>query len=104
MSKQPKERSPSADSLRTTVQSLQRTVSAKIAKAEPKGDSRGMRRQTLYLPPSVHEQLRLLAFTRKESQQELFRKSLNLLFDREGLPSWEELEEKAKGRTVREPK
>ena len=54
----------------------------------------GMRRQTLYLPPTVHEQLRLLAFQRKLSQQELFRQGLDLLFAREGLPSWEELEQK----------
>ena len=32
-----------------------------------RGDSRAMRRQTLYLPPAVHEQLRLLAFNRRES-------------------------------------
>jgi hypothetical protein len=50
----------------------------------------------------VHEQLRLLAFNRKTSQQELFRQSLNLLFAREGLASWEELEEQAKGNATPE--
>jgi len=72
-------------------------VAETIAEEEPKGDSRGMRRQTLYLPPAVHEQLRLLAFNRRESQQELFRQGLNLLFAREGLPSWEELDAKKGG-------
>jgi hypothetical protein len=92
MTKTTKEKLPSEDSLRAAVKSLQRTVADTIAAKEPKGDSRGMRRQTLYLPPAVHEQLRQLAFNRRESQQELFRQSLNLLFAREGLPSWEEIE------------
>jgi hypothetical protein len=82
--------------MRAAVKSLQRAVAETIAEEEPRGDSRGMRRQTLYLPPAVHEQLRLLAFTRRESQQELFRQGLNLLFAREGLPSWDEIEEKSK--------
>ena len=88
--------------MREAVPSLQRTVADRIAGDEPKGDARGMRRQTLYLPPAVHEQLRLLAFNRKTSQQELFRQSLNLLFAREGLASWEELEEQAKGNATPE--
>ena len=96
MSKAPKN-TPGSDSLREDVKSLKRTVADTIASEEPKGDARGMRRQTLYLPPVVHEQLRLLAFQRKLSQQELFRQGLDLLFAREGLPSWEELEEGAKG-------
>jgi hypothetical protein len=94
MSNAPK-KTPGGDSMRDAVKSLKRTVADTIAAKEPKGDARGMRRQTLYLPPAVHEQLRHLAFNRKESQQELFRQGLNLLFAREGLPSWEELEEKA---------
>ena len=92
MSKAPKK--TGSESMREAVKSLKRTVADTIASEEPKGDARGMRRQTLYLPPAVHEQLRLLAFQRKLSQQELFRQGLNLLFAREGLPSWEELEEK----------
>ena len=93
MSKAPQKTS-SSESMREAVKSLKRTVADTIAKTEPKGDARGMRRQTLYLPSAVHEQLRHLAFNRKESQQELFRQGLNLLFAREGLPSWEELEQK----------
>ena len=50
-----------SDSMREAVKSLQRTVSDTIEAKEPKGDARGMRRQTLYLPPAVHEQLRHLA-------------------------------------------
>ena len=79
MSNAPK-KTPGGDSMRDAVKSLKRTVADTIAKTEPKGDARGMRRQTLYLPPVVHEQLRLLAFQRKLSQQELFRQGLNLLF------------------------
>ena len=93
MSKAPS-KTPGSASMRDAVKSLKRTVADTIAKTEPKGDARGMRRQTLYLPPAVHEQLRHIAFNRKESQQELFRQGLNLLFAREGLPSWEELEQK----------
>ena len=93
MSNAPK-KTPGGDSMREAVKSLKRTVADTIASEEPKGDARGMWRQTLYLPPVVHEQLRLLAFQRKLSQQELFRRGLNLLFAREGLPSWEELEQK----------
>jgi hypothetical protein len=93
MKKPVKEKQPSG--MRAAVKSLQSTVADKVASEEPKGDARGMRRQTLYLPPAVHEQLRLLAFNRRESQQELFRQSLNLLFDSDGLPSREEIEEKA---------
>jgi hypothetical protein len=94
MSKAPKK--TGSESMREAVKSLKRTVADTIASEEPKGDARGMRRQTLYLPPVVHEQLRLLAFQRKLSQQELFRQGLNLLFAREGLPSWEDLEDKGR--------
>jgi len=83
--------------MRGAVKSLKRFVDDEVTKAEPKGDARGMRRQTLYLPPAVHEQLRLLAFNRRTSQQELIRKGLNLLFALEGLPSWEALEAKDEG-------
>jgi hypothetical protein len=80
------------DRLHKTIQSLKRTVTEEVAKVEPKGDPRGMIRQTIYLPPAVHEQLRSLAFNRRESQQELIRQGMNMLFEREGLPSWEDLE------------
>jgi hypothetical protein len=96
MTKPSKDKAPSAGKLRTAVKSLRGAVAESIAREEPKGDGRGMRRQTLYLPPAVHEQLRLLAFNRRESQQELFRQGLNLLFACEGLPSWEEIEEKTR--------
>src|SRR5271157_6000263 len=71
MKRTTKRKSQGADGMRAAVKSLQRAVTETIAEEEPKGDSRGMRRQTLYLPPAVHEQLRLLAFNRRESQQEL---------------------------------
>ncbi|MGA7328485.1 MAG: ribbon-helix-helix domain-containing protein [Rhodomicrobium sp.] len=84
-----KPRSP--NEFRSVVRSLKRTVAEEVAKVEPKGDPRGMIRQTLYLPPAVHDQLRLLAFNRRESQQEIIRQGLNMLFEREGLPKWDEL-------------
>ena len=49
------------------------------------------KRQSLYLPIPVHEQLRELAYTKRVSQQELFRRALDMLFADEGLPSWDEL-------------
>lgn len=53
---------------------------------KPRGDDRGMIRQTFYLPPAVYEQFRELAHTKRVTQQELFRRAANLLFKEEGLP------------------
>jgi hypothetical protein len=54
-------------------------------------DTKGKVRQTLHLPPAVHEQLRQLAFRKRVSQQELFRRALDLLFTDETVPLWDEL-------------
>jgi hypothetical protein len=48
------------------------------------------RRQTLYLPHGVHEQLREAAFAKRISMQEVIRRGLDLWFAQEGLPSWDE--------------
>ena len=62
-----------------------------IEEARPRGDERGMVRQTFYLPPAIHDQFRDLAHSKRVTQQELFRRAANLLFEQEGLPSWQEL-------------
>ena len=50
----------------------------------------GDKRQTLYLPHGVHEQLREAAFAKRISMQEVIRRGLDLWFAQEGLPAWEE--------------
>ena len=41
---------------------------------------------TLRLPPAVHDQLREMAFTSRQSQHQLCMQALNLLFERHQLP------------------
>jgi hypothetical protein len=48
-------------------------------------------RQTLYLPPGVHDQLRDYAYTHRMSMQAIVRDALDLWFADKGLPSWDEL-------------
>ncbi len=48
-------------------------------------------RQVMYMPKRVHDQIRELAFNKRCSQQELFRRAMNMLFSEEGLASWDEL-------------
>lgn len=54
-------------------------------------DEPSVRRQTLYMPPRVHDQLRELAFTERKSQQRLIREALNMLFADRGCATWDEL-------------
>ena len=56
-------------------------------------EEKGSVRQTLYLPTSVHNQIRDAAHAKRISQQKLFRQALDLWFSQEGLPSWDELKE-----------
>jgi hypothetical protein len=58
-------------------------------------DNRGLRRQTLYLPPEVHEHIREICHSRRISQQKFFREVFDDYFQREGT-SWAELERKGK--------
>ncbi len=86
--------SKSHDDVKVAAGMLPKAVSARPAETEPpkeRGDARGMIRQTLYMPPSIHDQFRDLAYNKRMHQQELFREMANLLFEREGLPRWEEL-------------
>ena len=50
-----------------------------------------MRRQTLYLPPKVYEQIRAITIDKRISQQEFFRQAINLVFKGRGMALWQEL-------------
>lgn len=72
-----------------------------IAPPEPeKLDERGMRRQTLYLPPQVYDQIREKCFFDRIAQQEFFRRVFDFYFQHHGMKRWAELDTKAK----KEPK
>ena len=62
-------------------------------------DERGMRRQTLYLPPGVYEYIRETCHARRCSQQKLFRDALDEYFKSIGGKGWDELESAVKRRT-----
>ena len=53
-------------------------------------DERGMRRQTLYLPPALYEWLRDTCHARRMSQQKLFREIFDFYFRAHGVQSWAE--------------
>ncbi len=55
-------------------------------------DERGMRRQTLYLPPAVYEQIRDQTIHDRISQQEFFRRVFDFYFKKHGMKGWDELE------------
>jgi hypothetical protein len=54
-------------------------------------DERGLRRQTLYLPPEVYEQIRQITITERMSQQKFFREAIDHAFAARGLKKWGEL-------------
>jgi hypothetical protein len=82
---------------RTVLQNIPQKPKPKPAEPEPitleddDADAKGKVRQTLHLPPAVHQQLRELAFRKRVSQQELFRRALDLLFKDEKVKLWDEL-------------
>jgi hypothetical protein len=57
-----------------------------------------LKRQTLYLPFGVHDQLRDIAHTNRISQQQIFRDALDLYFTSNGYPSWDEAKRKGEVR------
>lgn len=83
---------------RTSTAALVRGLREPVAETEvepPKVerlDERGMRRQTLYLPPLVYEQIREIAIYDRISQQKLFKSALDREFKARGLKLWDELE------------
>ena len=52
----------------------------------------GQKRQTVYMPPGVHRQVRIMAAQNDTTQQSLFREAMNDLFRKHGVESWESLE------------
>jgi hypothetical protein len=77
-------------SIEGAVKGLPKKPEAEQSGPLPK-EERDVIRQTFYMPRGVHDQIRELAFKERCSQQELFRRGMNLLFKQEGLASWEEL-------------
>jgi hypothetical protein len=57
-------------------------------------DGREVKRQTLYLPRGVHDQLREAAFGKRLSMQEVVRQALDMWFDEYGFSSWDEAKRK----------
>ena len=51
------------------------------------------KRQTVYMPPGVHWQVKILAVDNDTTQQDLFREAMNDLFEKYGVKSWEQMEE-----------
>ena len=84
MSKQP-------NSFRLAAKLLHKRDDVVPSQEEEAHDDKDTKRQTLYLPIAVHDQIRDIAHAKRCSQQELFRRALDHLFAEEGLPSWGEL-------------
>src|SRR5215475_8902439 len=77
--------------LKNTVSALPKRRAAEPVESEPVDQSGNkVKRQTLYLPFGVHDQLREAAFSKRISQQEIVRAALDLWFAQEGMPSWDE--------------
>ena len=74
------------EQLKATISRLPKPLTEEIA-AEIDEDGRDLKRQTLYLPRGVHDQLREFAFTKRVSMQEVVRRALDMLFTDNGLPS-----------------
>lgn len=77
------------EQLRATTSRLPKPIAEQVAEQIDR-DGRDLKRQTLYLPRGVHEQLREAAFTKRVSMQEVIRQALNVCFADNGLPSWDE--------------
>jgi hypothetical protein len=61
-----------------------------------KGDPDEPVRQTFFLPRPVHRRLREICLDKGISQQDIFRAALDMYLTREGEPTMEEIEAKAK--------
>lgn len=82
--------------MRAVAGSLPKPITdTKPVMADPLDESGNhLKRQTLYLPFGVHDQLRDIAHDKRISQQEVFRRALDLYFAQEGLPNWDEAKKK----------
>ena len=61
-------------------------------------DERGLRRQTLYLPPGVYEHIRDVCHARRISQQKYFREVFDAYFKAHDGTSWAQLQKQGKTR------
>ncbi len=87
------------DRSRAMIQSRMRErPSLAVDRPAERLDERGMRRQTLYLPPEVYEQIRSITIMERTSQQAFFREAIDLAFAARGLCSWAELAPVGKGK------
>jgi hypothetical protein len=90
---------PPIDRSRAMIEGrLREKPSFAVDRAAERLDERGMRRQTLYLPPEVYEQIRSITITERTSQQAFFREAIDLAFAARGLRSWAELSPAGKGK------
>jgi hypothetical protein len=93
------EKSPKRSGTSSLVGGLKGQVTEDEVDESPKVerlDERGLRRQTLYLPPAVYEQIRDQTIHDRISQQEFFRRVFDFYFRRHGMKGWDELEGKKK--------
>ncbi len=87
------------DRSRAMIESRMREMpSLAVDRPAERLDERGMRRQTLYLPPDVYEQIRQITIMERTSQQAFFREAIDLAFAARGLRSWAELAPAGKGK------
>ncbi len=57
-------------------------------------DEKDLKRQTLYLPLGVHDQLRAAAYTKRISMQAIIREALDMWFRDKGMALWDEAKRK----------
>ena len=90
-------RSSLKDSLRGAMASSEQTIkSSETTQSTPAApttyaQAKNLKQTTLYLPPSVHRQLRELAFNEDRKAHDLLLEALDLLFLQYGLKSIDEL-------------
>jgi hypothetical protein len=80
------------------VAGTMKSIGVGTMKANPIELKEDEKRQTLYLPLGVYEQLRKAAFDRGISMQGIVRKGIDLWFAANGLPSWDNAKKKGEKR------
>jgi hypothetical protein len=76
-------------SIAKAARNLPKPIEPEAEQAEQLRD-RDIVKQTLYLPPGVHEQLREAAFSQRKSMQQIAREAFNLWFEKHGFALWDE--------------
>jgi hypothetical protein len=69
-----------------------------------KTDERGLRRQTLYLPPGVYEYIRDTCYATRKSQQAFFREIFDYYVKDHGGKSWDQLKKEKPPKKKAKPK